>query len=453
MADKSKFDKVMREFKAGTLNSSSGQKVTSHKQALAIAFSESGMSRAAEGDLYTGPVLSVVGDRSPKDKEYDSKEYLLTIPGEGGVTVVAKMKKGEKPTQGKGLQAILKQVFDTVPHKAQGGLAVGAGNQPPGHASTIADGGIAPIPPRAVGAPYPGHASTIAEPGGVIPAAALQGRPWPVASSVNRAPRPAWDYQRPVGAAQRNVMRTPQYRAAQQGSVGHPGATTQMARSGGGQGLQNKWDNPFTPGSFQGFPGLQGILGQLLGGAGSTMIPEPVVSTAQPPPTATSTPEQDTIAQWIASNPNLAQYFNKGNLAQAGMKGGATITPMEKYRREVSGIRAMAGGATTTAAPTLPAEFMNLPFLQSLLSGQRGSQYQKMTGTAQPFGAGVGMPNWQGMNYYEYMKRPDWQRQMTQGISSAFGMPPEQMEEQSKRATLNTLGNPVSSQYVAGVRR
>jgi hypothetical protein len=38
-----KFAKVMREYKAGTLKSSSGAKVTSRAQAMAIAASESGM--------------------------------------------------------------------------------------------------------------------------------------------------------------------------------------------------------------------------------------------------------------------------------------------------------------------------------------------------------------------------------------------------------------------------
>lgn len=40
-----KFHKVMREFKQGTLKSSSGKKVTSRDQALAIAFSEARRSR------------------------------------------------------------------------------------------------------------------------------------------------------------------------------------------------------------------------------------------------------------------------------------------------------------------------------------------------------------------------------------------------------------------------
>jgi hypothetical protein len=40
-----KVAKVMREYKAGTLKSSSGDKVTSHDQAVAIAMSEAGMPK------------------------------------------------------------------------------------------------------------------------------------------------------------------------------------------------------------------------------------------------------------------------------------------------------------------------------------------------------------------------------------------------------------------------
>jgi len=40
-----KLKKVLKEFSSGSLKSGSGQKVTSRKQALAIALSEAGMSR------------------------------------------------------------------------------------------------------------------------------------------------------------------------------------------------------------------------------------------------------------------------------------------------------------------------------------------------------------------------------------------------------------------------
>jgi hypothetical protein len=40
-----KISKVMREYGSGKLKSSSGKKVTSQKQAVAIALSEAGMSK------------------------------------------------------------------------------------------------------------------------------------------------------------------------------------------------------------------------------------------------------------------------------------------------------------------------------------------------------------------------------------------------------------------------
>lgn len=44
-----KVARVMREFKSGDLKSSSGQKVTNPKQAIAIGLSEAGLSRKAKG--------------------------------------------------------------------------------------------------------------------------------------------------------------------------------------------------------------------------------------------------------------------------------------------------------------------------------------------------------------------------------------------------------------------
>ena len=43
---KTKVEKVMHEFKTGQLKSSSGDKVTNPKQAIAIALSEQGRARA-----------------------------------------------------------------------------------------------------------------------------------------------------------------------------------------------------------------------------------------------------------------------------------------------------------------------------------------------------------------------------------------------------------------------
>ena len=44
-AAQAKISKVMGEFKRGTLKSSSGDKVTDRKQALAISLSEAGLSK------------------------------------------------------------------------------------------------------------------------------------------------------------------------------------------------------------------------------------------------------------------------------------------------------------------------------------------------------------------------------------------------------------------------
>lgn len=44
-----KVHKVMREYKAGTLKSSSGDKVTNPKQAIAIALSESERAKRKKG--------------------------------------------------------------------------------------------------------------------------------------------------------------------------------------------------------------------------------------------------------------------------------------------------------------------------------------------------------------------------------------------------------------------
>lgn len=47
-----KIRKVMREFKAGTLKSSSGEAIKNPRQAIAIALSEAGMSKKGKSDAY-----------------------------------------------------------------------------------------------------------------------------------------------------------------------------------------------------------------------------------------------------------------------------------------------------------------------------------------------------------------------------------------------------------------
>ena len=47
-----KVAKVLREFKAGTLKSSSGEKIKDRRRAIAIALSEAGMSMEGKSDAY-----------------------------------------------------------------------------------------------------------------------------------------------------------------------------------------------------------------------------------------------------------------------------------------------------------------------------------------------------------------------------------------------------------------
>lgn len=68
-----KIARVMREFKSGTLKSSSGEAVKSPKQALAIALSESGMSRKPKADMsdeyYMGFFKELAGEKEEKEED------------------------------------------------------------------------------------------------------------------------------------------------------------------------------------------------------------------------------------------------------------------------------------------------------------------------------------------------------------------------------------------------
>lgn len=62
----------MKEFKSGKLKSSSGEKVTSPQQALAIALSEAGMSRKPKkdmGDEYYMAFMKELGGEEEEEKE------------------------------------------------------------------------------------------------------------------------------------------------------------------------------------------------------------------------------------------------------------------------------------------------------------------------------------------------------------------------------------------------
>ena len=87
---------VMKEFKSGKLKSSSGEKVTSPSQALAIALSEAGMSRKPKKDqtdeYYMGFFKEIAGE-----EEEEGEEEMDESAGEarcrGYLKTVAKNKK------------------------------------------------------------------------------------------------------------------------------------------------------------------------------------------------------------------------------------------------------------------------------------------------------------------------------------------------------------------------
>jgi len=64
---------VMKEFKSGKLKSSSGEKVTTPAQALAIALSEAGMSRKPKKDqsdeYYMGFFKEIAGEEEEEEQD------------------------------------------------------------------------------------------------------------------------------------------------------------------------------------------------------------------------------------------------------------------------------------------------------------------------------------------------------------------------------------------------
>lgn len=72
-----KIRKVMREFKAGTLKSSSGQKITNYKQAVAVAMSEAGMTmpkKDASEEYMRAFIRQVLQEEEAMEEEKEMKE-------------------------------------------------------------------------------------------------------------------------------------------------------------------------------------------------------------------------------------------------------------------------------------------------------------------------------------------------------------------------------------------
>jgi len=65
-----KVAKVLREFKAGTLKGSGGEKIKDRKHAIAIALSEAGMSRQGKSDEYwDNYFMTLIGEEEGMEEE------------------------------------------------------------------------------------------------------------------------------------------------------------------------------------------------------------------------------------------------------------------------------------------------------------------------------------------------------------------------------------------------
>ena len=75
-----KVAKVMREFKAGTLKSSSGAKITNYRQAVAVALSEAGMSmpkKDASEEYMRAFIRQVLEEEEAMEEEENEMEDSL----------------------------------------------------------------------------------------------------------------------------------------------------------------------------------------------------------------------------------------------------------------------------------------------------------------------------------------------------------------------------------------
>lgn len=67
-----KISKVLREFKAGTLKSSSGEKIKDRRRAIAIALSEAGMSMKGKSDDYVDAYIDTMMFMEMEDPEEEN---------------------------------------------------------------------------------------------------------------------------------------------------------------------------------------------------------------------------------------------------------------------------------------------------------------------------------------------------------------------------------------------
>ena len=129
-----KVGKVMHEFKAGKLKSSSGQKVTNPKQAIAIGLSEAGLSKKAKGGAMKESKMMMKKEvefmkkkGAPKSMmKHEMKEAGMKKGGYAGGGMPMVMKDGQKvpafAADGKGK---MNKGGMAMKKMASGGLAAG----------------------------------------------------------------------------------------------------------------------------------------------------------------------------------------------------------------------------------------------------------------------------------------------------------------------------------------
>ena len=109
-----KVGKVMSEFKAGKLKSSSGQKVTNPKQAIAIGLSEAGLSKKAKGGVMKESKKMMAKEVAFMKKKGAPKSMVKHEMAEAGMKYGGKTKK----MAGGGLGAGHKSA-DGIAHKGK----------------------------------------------------------------------------------------------------------------------------------------------------------------------------------------------------------------------------------------------------------------------------------------------------------------------------------------------
>ena len=101
---------VMGEFKSGKLKSSSGEKVTDPRQALAIALSKAGLSRKPKKDMgdeyYMAFMKELGGEEDRDDAESFSPPSSVRAAARRGLELRKKHGKGGLTTQEAGKQGI-----------------------------------------------------------------------------------------------------------------------------------------------------------------------------------------------------------------------------------------------------------------------------------------------------------------------------------------------------------